>query len=510
MQRMLRQSVISPSSVFALIAMAAIAVTLLAGTGYAQSDEASGVVPSAPAAIETETETTDESSSTEASPSEAESFSGGTAAVLEKVAGDQLRHMPNYTRASDVAHASDNLNIIVTVICLIFGIPIFIVTIVFVIMFRRREGRMEPEKAPSHSTPLELTWSIIPLIIVIGIFVLGFRGYLEMKEPRGDFYRVDVTAHSWRWEFTYEDGTKTTDILHLPVDRNIRLLMTSGDGDVIHSMFIPAFRVKQDVVPDRNTDLWFKPTVKGIYDFYCTEYCGLEHSTMIGQVHVHGSWEAFQQALADARVTPEDLLPPDVRKALAGLVEEDLSIDNDVLRESLLNEFADASDQINAYFDYLALTDELGREAEAEAKATNTTADPALVAEKVAAQLKEKYADNPELVAMIEKVADLMEPLWERGRRAWSIKGCNSCHTLDGSPGTGPSFKGIWGEEHQFTDGSSAVVDENYVRESILYPQRKLTIGYGNVMQSYQGSITDSEINALIALIRHLGDEQAD
>ena len=285
----------------------------------------------------------------------------------------------------------------------LYGIPIFLVLLYFVWRYRRREG-IEPDPSPHHSFLLEITWTVIPTIMIVGIFFVGFVQYIGMTTMPGDPYEIEVVAKKWDWTFSYPGGGESNE-LHVPAGRNVLLTMRSTD--VMHSLFIPAFRVKRDIIPGRYTQLWFNAlspdgAAAEVYPLFCTEYCGKSHWDMGGaeRVFVHHPSD-FDVWLEDVR----DLsgkLPPD-----------------------------------------------------------------------------------------------------EYGKYLWEQK-CRTCHSIDGKAGTGPSWKGIWGEQHAFTDGSSAEVDADYIRESILYPQAKVVKGYRGVMPNYQGQMRDREIAGIVEFIKSI------
>jgi cytochrome c oxidase subunit II len=266
----------------------------------------------------------------------------------------------------------------------------------FVILYRRRPG-VQPGPAPTHNTGLEVVWTVIPLGIAGYIFYQGFTGYMELRHTPPNTYNISVRAQKWKWIFGYDNGNEEGD-LHVPVDRPVRLTMTSED--VIHSLFIPNFRLKMDVVPGRYTTTWFKALEPGTYDLYCAEYCGTGHSDMLAKVIVHepGQFEKWLQEAGD----------------------------------------------------------------------------------------------------LLKKL-----PPAEAGRRLVKMR-CTSCHTIDGSPLIGPSFKGIWGQTHTFTNAQPTAVDENYVRESILEPAAKIREGYQPTMPTFKGILSDQQITAIIEFLKTL------
>ena len=131
---------------------------------------------------------------------------------------------------------------------------------------------------------LEITWSVIPLLITMVIFVWGASVFFAMSHPPDETLNIYVVGKQWMWKFQHLDGQREIDELHVPVGRAVKLIMTSED--VIHDVFVPAFRIKADVLPGRYTHIWFQATKPGRYHLFCAEYCGTRHSGMIGEVVV--------------------------------------------------------------------------------------------------------------------------------------------------------------------------------------------------------------------------------
>jgi len=181
----------------------------------------------------------------------------------------------------------------------------------FVWKYRARKGHA-PMPSPSHNVKLELVWSVVPLLLVLYIFYEGFVGYLDLRTPPGNGYSVGVTAQKWNWQFAYPNGYIDAS-LHVPVNTPVNLTMASED--VLHSLFIPAFRVKMDVVPGRYTEMWFEATEPGTYPLYCTEYCGTKHSSMVAEVIVHPEGE-FEPWLEEASDFVERLPPVEAGEML--------------------------------------------------------------------------------------------------------------------------------------------------------------------------------------------------
>ncbi len=193
-------------------------------------------------------------------------------------------------------------------LCLFFFVAITAAVVILVIKYRDRPGH-EPEPSAAHNDILEITWTVIPSIIVVIIFVLGWKGYINLATPPRDALEIKVQGQKWVWSFghTTEGGDAVQDsVFHVPVNRQVRLIMQSSD--VLHSFFVPAFRIKQDVVPGRYTKLWFSATIPGTYRMYCAEYCGRDHSLMKSKVIVHppGGYERYLAAEAEK----QNNLPP--------------------------------------------------------------------------------------------------------------------------------------------------------------------------------------------------------
>lgn len=301
--------------------------------------------------------------------------------------------------ASTTAQYVDPLLKFLFYVSLFFVVLIFGLTVFFVIRYQRREERGWIKYAPSHNPWLELTWISIPTIIVLILFVWGFRSFLHLSVAPAYAYQVKVTGQKWFWSFDYPEGFTSVNELVVPIGKPVKLLLSSRD--VIHSFFVPAFRVKRDVLPNRYTIAWFMPTQEGDYPLFCAEYCGAEHSKMVGKVRVVKS-----------------------------------------------EQFSHWVDSLAAWGEGMSLE--------------------------------------------------------ELGGRLYTAKACNTCHSLDGSPGNGPSFKGIFGHSVKFTDGSEGIVDENYIRESLLQPSRKVVLGFQPIMPSYQGILKEREIEAIIAFLQTL------
>jgi cytochrome c oxidase subunit 2 len=303
----------------------------------------------------------------------------------------------------------------------------------FLVKYRRRRPGESAQAQITHNTPLEILWSVVPGVLLIFMFWWGFRGFMEMRTIPDNAYEINVNAYQWAWEFQYPGGI-THDELHVPQDRPVRLIM--GSQDVIHSLFIPAFRAKRDVVPGRYSDLWFIATEPGTYPLLCAEYCGTGHSDMntVCVVHGPGEFAKWLETADPLRALPEDL-----------------------------------------YAEYLK--------------------DPQAFIDK--------YKNDPQWgsqVSRLETPAMIGEQLYKK-------KACTTCHTIDGSVGQAPSFKGIFTRQRVFADGSTLPPDmniETYIRESIMEPNARKVAGYTAIMPKI--SLTNREIDALIAFIKKINN----
>lgn len=154
----------------------------------------------------------------------------------------------------------------------------------FVYKYRRKSADERPDVV-KQSKLIEISWIVVPTILVLIIFNWGFQSFIRLNVAPPDSYQINVTARMWMWEFEYPNGVRSTGELHVPVDRPVRLQMSSED--VIHSFFVPSFRVKMDVLPNRYSSVWFEANEPGEYQVFCTEYCGTQHSNMLAKVIVH-------------------------------------------------------------------------------------------------------------------------------------------------------------------------------------------------------------------------------
>jgi cytochrome c oxidase subunit 2 len=201
--------------------------------------------------------------------------------------------------ASTLAGDVDRLFFFVLGVTIFFSLLIASLLIIFVVRFRRRPGRSFG--VPVHgSIKLEIAWSVIPLVIALTIFAWGAKVFFALSRPPAGASEYFAVGKQWMWKFQHPEGNREINELHVPVGRTVKLTMTSED--VIHSFYVPAFRVKMDVLPGRYTTAWFTATRPGRYHLFCAEYCGTEHSLMGGWVEVMEP-SRYEEWLAGARTS---------------------------------------------------------------------------------------------------------------------------------------------------------------------------------------------------------------
>ena len=181
-----------------------------------------------------------------------------------------------------IANQVDNIFIFIVAISVFFLLLITVAMIYFV--FRYSKKRNPVSSNITGNTTLEVLWTVIPTILVLAIFYYGLIGFNAMRNPPADSMVIQVTCRMWSWTFDYENKKKSDTLLYVPVGKPIKMEIHSVD--VNHSFYIPAFRIKEDAIPGRTNYMWFQPDQVGEYWIECAEYCGLNHSYMLGKVIV--------------------------------------------------------------------------------------------------------------------------------------------------------------------------------------------------------------------------------
>jgi cytochrome c oxidase subunit 2 len=268
------------------------------------------------------------------------------------------------------------------------------------IIFRRKKGDISDAEHMEGNTTLEIAWTIVPLFIVTAFAYLGAVNLAETRRVDPDAMVVQVTGFQWAWRFEYPAFGVVSDQLHVPVGKQVLLQMTSLD--VIHSFWVPEFRVKQDLVPGRITELRITPTIEGDYKVRCAELCGTSHAYMENPV-VISSQTDFDAWMAQRVIEAE------------------------------------------------------------EAAAT------------------------PE----------------GRGQALVAANGCAACHSITGTTGIGPTWRGLFGDEVPLADGTTVIADETYIAESIHDPQAKIVEGFETQLMPTYG-FTEEQIADIVAYIKTL------
>lgn len=322
---------------------------------------------------------------------------------------------------------TDGLFMMIFWFSVFFFVVLMALMVYWTIKYRRRPGVPAPQ-SPHHNTPLEIVWTVVPSSALLVIFLLGFHGYMAKMVPPTGALELRVTASMWNWSVTYPAGEQSLDvqplsengkeypIFYVPEGTDVSLRMSSQD--VIHAFWVPDFRTKMDVYPNRYTGYTFRTPVLGIDEtvhdlksgrdipgrdlwVFCAEYCGKDHSRMA----------------ATLRVVPQAIYDQWLVDINSGL------------------------------------------------------------------------------------------PPVELGKAMYKAKGCNACHTLDGSPGTGPSWKNLYGYEGLMSDGTTVLKDDNYIRESVYTPQAKIVAGFPGSMPSFQGQLDEKQLEGIIAYMQTLSDK---
>lgn len=226
---------------------------------------------------------------------------GGTDQLALSLAPGQIDLFPD--AASEGAAGIDNVFLALTAVSFLFVIALFGLMAVFLV--RYRAGSRADRSNPIQKTwKYEITWSAALAIIWLGVFIWAAVVYFDRNRPPEDAITYNVLGRQWMWEIHHPSGQRELNTLHVPVGETIRLVLTSED--VIHSFYVPAFRVKQDAVPGRYTTAWFTATDPGVYHLFCAEYCGVDHARMIGRVYVmrpHNYEQWLQQEREEAPTT---------------------------------------------------------------------------------------------------------------------------------------------------------------------------------------------------------------
>jgi cytochrome c oxidase subunit 2 len=374
--------------------------------------------------------------------------------------------------------------------CLALLVGITAVMVWFTIRYHRSRSP-EPTSKNDGNLWLEIIWTVFPTILVMAMFYYGWAGYLALRNvPKGSM-EVTATARMWSWTFTYPNG-KTSAKLYVPAGKPVKVDLVALD--VLHGFYLPAFRVKRDVVPGMKNHAWFVATKPGSYDLFCSQYCGTGHSAMITTVEALPETEfaAWLNRVEQGTEHPgKELLEkhsclgchsldgsPKVgptfkgiwgrhETVLTGGVEHEIVEDENYLRRSILDPKADIVKGFPPVMPVLPLKEEEIRE----------------------------------IISFLKGgISSASKP---NGAKLAKEKGCLGCHSLDGSKMVGPTFKGLYRSTIKVVrDGKpvTVTVDDAYLIESIRKPKADIVEGFPPIMPDYP-DLSDTDMQALVEFI---------
>ncbi len=352
---------------------------------------------------------------------------------------DQIPFWPE--QASNFAARVDHVYITLIGMSVFFTIPIVGLIIYFGIKYRRGSSATRTGGRPGHW--LEWGWIGGLFVLVIPVYFWATSIYMDMFRPPASTIDIYVVGKQWMWKTQHLNGKREIDQLHVPINRPVRLIMTSED--VIHSFYVPAFRVKHDVLPGRYTTLWFVPTKIGSYHLFCAEYCGTDHALMGGQVVV--------------------------------MSQEDY--------QAWLNESPTAVGQAGTI-----------------GAVGNTVGNPGVAGAQTPNTQGVGVGQGPgQLAAGTSGLTP--GSMVQAGALLFDKAGCISCHHMDGT-GVGPSLVGVYGSQVQLQGGGVVLADENYIHESIVAPNAQIVSGYQPVMPSFTGQFSEEQLMSVVAFVKSL------
>ncbi len=282
----------------------------------------------------------------------------------------------------------------------LLSVPVFVLMLVFAIRYRR--GRdVDRRHIVSSKLWMELSWTIVPFLLILGFYAWATALFYSLQSPPKDAFVIDVVAKRWMWKFQHPSGAREIDELHVPTGTPVRLVMTSED--VIHSLYVPALRIKKDVLPGRYTEMWFSADRPGTYALRCAEFCGTDHSVMGGRF----------------------------------------------------------------------------------------------------------VAQTPDRYATWVRQSDTSGTLAAQGERLFRTFGCSGCHGPASSVHA-PSLTGLYGAPVPLADGRVIVADDQYIRDSILQPNRDVAAGYRPIMPTFANVLDEAQITQIVAYVKALGRERSE
>jgi cytochrome c oxidase subunit 2 len=294
------------------------------------------------------------------------------------------------------AHAGDVDLLVVafTVLIVLLAAPVAFLIFIFAVKYRRGKNANR-EHAPNRKVWLEVSWAVLPFVAVLGFYLWSTSLFFDLNRPPPGTLDIYIVAKRWMWKAQHLGGQREIDELHVPIGQAVRLIMSSQD--VIHSFYVPALRIKQDVVPGRVTTMWFEADKPGVYWMTCAEFCGTDHSAMGGKFHA---------------MTPDDYAAWLARSG----VDRSLSAGGEIL---------------------------------------------------------------------------------------FRTYGCSGCHAA-GSAVHAPDLAGLFGRPVALASGDTIIADEQYIRDSILLPQKQIAVGYEPIMPTFKNVLSEDELVQLVEYIKSL------
>jgi cytochrome c oxidase subunit 2 len=380
---------------------------------------------------------------------------------------------------------------------LIFGISLVLLvgitgTMVWFSYRYHRSRAPHPTSQSDGNLWLEIVWTVFPTLLVMAMFYYGWAGYLALRNVPKGAMPVTATARQWVWTFTYANGM-TSPKLYVPVGKPIVVNLVSED--VLHGFYLPAFRVKRDVVPGMKNHAWFVATKPGSYDLFCSQYCGVGHSGMITTVEAVSEPE-FNAWLAKGGAKEgvgEELLEqhgclgchtldgsPKVGPTLKGIWDRKVTVlTNGVERTIPVDE---------AYL----------RQCILDPKANVVKGFPPIMPSFAGVLKPEEVTAIINTIRALSGAASKID-----GEKLAQEKGCRACHSVDGSKGIGPTFKGLYQSKVTVMQGGTRITvkaDDAYLRESIRSPKAKVVEGFQPIMPNFP-DLSDKEVEALVEFI---------
>ncbi|WP_024955723.1 cytochrome c oxidase subunit II [Sulfurospirillum arcachonense] len=407
---------------------------------------------------------------------------------------------------------------ILVVVGLSIIIFLLVVGVMFYFLYKYSSKRHPRNKVKNieHNLPLEIIWTVAPMILLAIMFYYGYSSLKAMRTIPRQNLEVKVTGQMWFWTHEYPNGKKTKD-LYVPIGENIKLAVTAKTNDVLHSYYVPALRLKQDAVPGKIYNAWFKGTHTGAFDIQCAEYCGTRHAYMLAKVYVLEKDE-FDKWYNSDKKTPFD--KEEKTPIHPGLT---LLNDNGCTGCHSLDGSPLVGPSYKGIFGRKVKVTKDGTLKEIisdEAYLKRSILDPDVeVVDGFAPGMMSSYKDVIK-DEDIDKIIDYLKGgkvkkevnIKEKALGILEANGCTGCHSLDGSPLVGPSYKGIFGRKVKVTkDGTlkEIISDEAYLKRSILDPDAEVVDGFApGMMSSYKGVLSDEDISVLIQYFK--GDSKVE